>query len=148
MSKNTIVKAYCIMGTIAKKIGGVTVSPQFPTFYLLPDVNGCSSEESAAELARQMLNSDKDPNVTVNATATLVTLMPNAEPTPKYKLEFFRSGKTEVMRSNRKAELVNKARQGMRHSLPDCSATIVDVTTDEVVWEAAGSMDGITVHTE
>lgn len=65
---------WCIQGTISKDTGKGTVSPQFPTFYLHPEVQGCVSVKSAVELATFMLNQFSDPTITPNVSATLVNV--------------------------------------------------------------------------
>ena len=65
---------WCIQGTISKDTGNGVVSPQFPTFYLHPEVQGCISVESAEGLARMMLNQFNDPTITPNVNATLVNV--------------------------------------------------------------------------
>lgn len=62
-----------------------------------------------------------------------------------YELEFIRSGKTETKRDKQKNRLIRLAKQAMRASLPECYATITD-KDGEIVFEAGGSKDGITVH--
>lgn len=65
---------WCIQGTVSKDTGKGVVSPQFPTFYLHPEVQGCSSVKSAVELATFMLNQFNDPTITPNVSATLVSV--------------------------------------------------------------------------
>ena len=72
---------WCIQGTVSKTLshGKGTVSPQFPTFYFHPEVQGCDSVESAEGLAKMMLNQFNDPTITPNLTATLVSVESMAE---------------------------------------------------------------------
>lgn len=64
---------WCIQGTITFKSGEFTTSPQFATFYLHPEVNAWT-KSGAEQLARELLNPTKDPNITPNVSAHLVSV--------------------------------------------------------------------------
>jgi hypothetical protein len=65
---------WIIQGTVTRKTDNGTTSPQFPTFYIHPEVQGCSSRESAERVAVGILNPTKDPNITPNVSAHLVSV--------------------------------------------------------------------------
>jgi hypothetical protein len=65
---------WCIQGTITKDTGKGTISPQFATFYLHPEVQGADSVESAERIARGILNPFDDPTITPNPYAVLVNV--------------------------------------------------------------------------
>jgi len=63
---------WCIQGTISKDTGDGILSPQFATFYLHPEVQGCNSKASAIRVATGLLNPFDDPAITPNVSALLV----------------------------------------------------------------------------
>lgn len=65
---------WIIQGTVTRKSGKGTVSPQFATFYIHPEVQGCSNRQSAERVAVGILNPTKDPNITPNVSAHLVSV--------------------------------------------------------------------------
>jgi len=73
---------WCIQGTITKQIeppspsapNGVTISPQFATFYLHPEVQGCTTKEAAERVAAGILNPFNDPKITPNPYAVHVSV--------------------------------------------------------------------------
>lgn len=66
---------WCIQGTvtISSDSGRTTISPQFATFYLHPEVN-TSSVAGAIKTATGILNPSEDPNITPNVSAVLVNV--------------------------------------------------------------------------
>ena len=81
MPGDTIVKAYCIQGTVTRPSGKGTISPQFSTFYLMPDVQGILDANGAKRIAEGILNPTGDKNIKPNVSAVLVTLYPNSTET-------------------------------------------------------------------
>ena len=65
---------WLIQGTVTKDTDNGTISPQFATFYLHPEVQGCSTPESAENCARTILNPHNDPKITPNVSAHLVSV--------------------------------------------------------------------------
>ena len=65
---------WLIQGTVTKDTGKSTISKQFATFYLHPEVQGCSSPESAESCARTILNPHNDPKITPSVSAHLVSV--------------------------------------------------------------------------
>lgn len=77
---------YCIQGTVTQKTKkNAEVTRQFATFYLHPEVNA-SSVESAIRVAEGILNRTEDPNITVNASALLVSVASVATVYPNIKI--------------------------------------------------------------
>lgn len=64
---------WCIQGTVTIKTENGTISPQFATFYLHPEVNA-GTQKGTEDIARGLLNPTNDPNVTPNVSAMLVTV--------------------------------------------------------------------------
>lgn len=64
---------WCIQGTVTKKTDTGTVTSQFATFYLHPEVNA-SSEAGAINVATGILNPTNDPAITPNVSAVRVTV--------------------------------------------------------------------------
>ena len=70
---------WTIQGTVTIKTENGSVSPQFATFYLHPEVQGCSTKESAERVAASILNPANDPNIQPNPYAVLNTVASVAE---------------------------------------------------------------------
>lgn len=76
---------YCIQGTTTRKTKIGSVTRQFATFYLHPEVN-VSSVENAVKIAEGILNNTDDPDITVNASAVLVSVASVATVYPNVKI--------------------------------------------------------------
>jgi hypothetical protein len=66
---------WCIQGTVKTmtKDGG-EINAQFPTFYIHPEVQGCSNEQAAVRVATGILNPTNDGNIWPNPYAVLVSV--------------------------------------------------------------------------
>lgn len=70
-------------GTVTHKRPDGEISPQFPTFYLHPEVQGIESDETAHAIACDVLNPTDDPNIIPNVYVNLVSVESVCEPAAK-----------------------------------------------------------------